>query len=71
MSNEEIKADCELQYKAIKDAEQRLKELRAICPHEVVFQGNYSYRVGSIIPAIICSACGDFIRTANKSDNHV
>jgi len=62
MTNEEIKAGCELQYAAIKRAEDRLKDLRSICPHEVVFQGNYSYRLGSIVPAIICASCGDFIR---------
>jgi len=62
MTNEEIKADCEVQYAALRAAEQGLKELRAICPHEIVFQGNYSYRIGSIFPAIICASCGDLIR---------
>lgn len=40
MTNEEIKSDCEAQYKMLRAAEQRLKELRAICPHENTFEGN-------------------------------
>jgi len=67
MSNEEIKADCELQYKAISDARLRLKQLRAACNHEKTFEGNYSWRAGSIEPATICSFCGECIKI-NSSD---
>lgn len=71
MNNEEIKVACEIQYEAIKKAENRLTDLRSICPHEIVFEGNYSYRVGSIIPAIICASCGDFIRMVNDPNQHL
>lgn len=62
MNNEEIKVECELAYKQIRDAEQRLKELRAICKHESTFNGKWSYRVGAINEAEICSYCGSLLR---------
>ena len=62
MTNEEIKADCEKQYKAIEDARIRLKNLRDICKHEHTYQGNYSWRPGSIQPAEICSYCNELIK---------
>lgn len=62
MTPEEIKEECELQYNQIKNAEARLKELRAICKHENTFEGNYSWRVGSIMPATICSDCGELVK---------
>lgn len=67
MTNEEIKADCELQYKVISDAQLRLKQLRAECNHEETFEGNYSWRVGSIEPATICSFCGECIKIHSHS----
>ena len=57
MTNEQIKEQCELMYAQIKNAETRLKTLREECKHEHTFQGNYSWRVGSIEKAIICSYC--------------
>lgn len=62
MKPEEIKTECELQYAAIKMAEERLKELRVICNHENTFEGNYSWRIGSILPATICSYCGTCLK---------
>lgn len=62
MINEEIKNECEQMYEQIKSAEDRLKELRAECKHEKPFEGNYSWRIGSIQPAIICYYCGKLIR---------
>ncbi len=62
MTNEEIKVDCDTQYKAIKKAEERLAEIRVICPHDNTFLGSYSYRVGSIFPALICENCGALIK---------
>lgn len=56
-----IKAECELQYKKIKEAEQRIDELRAICTHEKITIGNYSWRSGCICPATFCSDCGKLI----------
>lgn len=58
MTNEEIKADCDAQYKALRKAEDRLKELRATCPHENTFEGLWSWRPGTQDPAIICKDCG-------------
>lgn len=63
-----IKEDCELQYKKIKYAEERLKDLRRICNHEKTFEGLYSYRIGNVQPAIICSDCGSLIKYLIKSD---
>lgn len=57
MTPEEIKEECELQYNQIKNAEARLKELRSLCKHENTFEGNYSYRVGVVERALICSYC--------------
>ena len=63
MTPQEIKKDCEQQYKNIRKAEDRLKKLRAVCKHENTFEGNYSYRPGASIPSIICSDCGSVIKT--------
>lgn len=62
MRNEEIKADCEAQYEAIKSAESRLRIFRAACPHTETHEGNYSWRIGCIDPATICSSCGTCIK---------
>lgn len=62
MTNEEIKAECEAQYAAIKHAEKKLEWLRVECKHENTFEGNWSYRIGNIQPAIICSDCGSLIK---------
>jgi hypothetical protein len=62
MKAEEIKSSCEEMYKQIRDAEAKLKELRSVCKHPNTFEGNYSWRVGSIQPAIICSDCGSLMK---------
>lgn len=62
MKNEEIKSECEQMYAQIQRANDRLKELREICKHEKTFEGNYSWRVGSIQPAEICEYCGSLIK---------
>ena len=62
MENEEIKNECEKMYAQIKSAEERLKELRAVCKHEKTFEGNYSWRVGNIQLADICEYCCSMIR---------
>ncbi len=67
MTNEEIKTECELMYERIRNSQERLKELRAICKHEKTFTGDYSWRPGSIAPAIICSTCGELIRYDNEN----
>lgn len=62
MSKAEIKDTCTAMYAKIKFAEDRLKEVRGICKHPETFEGNWSYRIGSISPAIICSDCGALMR---------
>lgn len=59
MENIEIKNECERAYAQIKSANERLKELRTICTHEETFEGSYQWRIGSIVPATICSYCGN------------
>lgn len=63
MKNEEIKTECKTMYAVIKSAEKRLKELRFICQHEKTFEGNYSWRPGSVEPAEICEYCGEMVKT--------
>lgn len=62
MTQAEIKQTCDIAYQMIKDAEKALKEMRDLCTHPDTFGGNYSYRVGSIYPATICSDCGQVLR---------
>ena len=61
MTPKQIKIECEQQHKAIKDAQDRLEELREICTHKTTHEGNLSWRVGVIQLAIICSDCGKLI----------
>jgi len=61
MTNKEIQQECELMFKQIKDAENRIKELRAICKHEHTHRGLYSWRVGSYEEGEICDYCGKLI----------
>ena len=66
MTQEEIKIDSQVQFDAIKKAEERLKELRSMCTHVNTFDGTWSWRVGCYDPAIICSDCGNLIEFKNK-----
>lgn len=50
MTNEEIKSEVEKEFRNIKDAEARLKHLRSICKHEHTFFGDYSWRIGGVLP---------------------
>lgn len=61
-SNDQIKALCELYYNRIKEAEDGLNQLRSEYTHEKTFEGDYSYRVGVIMPAKICSYCNQLIK---------
>lgn len=62
MTQEEIKKRCEEMYLQIHNTEEFLKEIRANCKHPNTFEGNYSWRVGNIQPAEICSDCGSLIK---------
>ena len=68
MNSQEIKDECKLMYAQIKQAEERLRELRSICKHENTHEGEYSWRVGCIDLAIICSDCGTCIKYKNISE---
>jgi hypothetical protein len=61
MEQSEIKQECEEMYAQINSAQKRLMELRVICKHPNTFEGNYSYRIGVIQLAEICSDCGSVI----------
>lgn len=61
MTSAEIKLEATEMYLIIQETEKRLADLRLICKHENKFEGNYSYRVGNIQPAIICDDCGELI----------
>lgn len=43
-------------------AEDDLKEIQKDCRHTNTFEGNWEWRVGSTIPATICSDCGTCIK---------
>lgn len=62
MKQEEIKQECEKMYAQIKQADQRLKEVREICKHLYTFEGNYSWRIGVMQLAEICCDCGSLIK---------
>lgn len=66
MTQEEIKSHCENCYAMIKGSNDFLKELRSKCKHPNTFEGNYSWRVGCIDKANICSDCGELINVINK-----
>ena len=62
MTPSEIRKEAELMYDKIKKAEDRLREIRSVCPHLNKFEGNYSWRPGAISPAEICSDCGELLK---------
>lgn len=60
--NVEVKQRIETINKEITELEGEREAIRAGCSHTETFEGYYSYRVGSVILAKICSACGEFIK---------
>lgn len=52
----------EQQQKIIKDAEKEIEYLRNMCDHDESYHGLYSWRVGSIVPAVICCNCGKCLK---------
>ncbi len=62
MTNEEIKTEREKLHEQIEKATERIKELQIICKHENTFEGNYSWRIGNIQKAEICSDCAKLIK---------
>lgn len=68
ISAEQIKAECDSHYLQIERSRKRIDELRAVCGHEHVHEGLYSWRIGCIDPAIICSDCGQVIQFKSNTD---
>lgn len=62
LTNEEIKKEKHRLFLRIKYAEEDLAKLRAQCPHEKTYEGNYSARLGDIKSAVICEYCGELIK---------
>lgn len=59
MTPEEIKAECSILAKTIKDAKDRWDELRKLCPHQNTRIGLFSYdgNVSRARRTIICTDC--------------
>ncbi len=70
MTSEQIKRDCEFIRCSMKILQEGLERLQNQCKHTNTFQGNYSWRVGCIDPAIICSDCGKLIEIQNTFTSH-
>lgn len=68
MTSEEIKQRRDELFNQIESAEQGLKELREICPHEHIIDTNWSWRIGCIEPAEVCDDCGKLIRIKTFED---
>lgn len=62
MEQEEIKRQVDCNYETIRRAQSDIEHLRWLCKHPNTFEGNYSWRVGSISPATICSDCGQIVK---------
>ena len=63
MKQSDIKIECEQAYQNIKMQEDKLTRLRSICKHPNTYKGNYSYRVGAVSEAVICSDCNEVVST--------
>ena len=63
MKQSDIKTECELIYQNIRSMNFRLERLRSICKHPNTYKGNYSYRVGAVSEAVICSDCNEVVST--------
>jgi len=62
MIQEEIKSECVKMFSQIEESKKRLNELQSICKHPNTFEGKYSWRVGCIDDAIICSDCKKLVK---------
>ena len=63
MTNEEIKKEYTVLVNRIEYAKNKIAELQSICRHEKTYDGNYSYRVGVVQPAVFCAYCDELIKT--------
>ncbi len=63
MTQEEIKRKSHAAIAEIQSQQNILIALRDYCEHPNTFEGKYSYSVGQVSDAIICSDCGELIKT--------
>jgi len=68
MDNQEIKIECEQLFETIKKSRERIDELQFLCKHEQTFEGLYSWRLGCIDHATICSYCHKAIKIHNGTN---
>ena len=66
MTPEQIKQETERCYAQIKSSEERLAEIRKICKHEHTEQCTYMVRIGMYIEAVVCSHCGEFVKSVEE-----
>lgn len=57
MESKDIKEECEQLIEVIEKSQARIRELQYSCLHEKTFEGLYSYKMGDLHHAIICSSC--------------
>jgi len=62
MNNFDIKRWVKKCYKDIEVASETLKKIRKKCPHTIVKEEDYMWRIGSIRKANICQTCGEVIK---------
>ena len=67
MLPDEIKKECDSIFDNIKNQKERLEHIQEICNHPTSFIGNFSYKVGCVNPALICSDCNKIL----KANAHV
>jgi hypothetical protein len=63
MIQEEIKISIDNCRKTIESMQDSIKDMQENhCKHTNTFEGTWSYRIGSYLPAEICSDCGKLIK---------
>lgn len=62
MTEDEIKNERENMYIQIKQAQDRLTEIRTICKHGETFESRYGADITRAYPAELCSFCHCLIR---------
>ena len=62
MKNKEIKQNVDNLFNIIKEANQKLKNIRQQCLHKDTHMGNYSWRIGVINQVEMCDYCDEVIK---------
>lgn len=59
----DIRKEIDSLYDVRKTALEQIENIREnICKHEETYEGNYSWRIGNIQPAIFCKNCDKLIK---------